>query len=91
MPTNNRCTVTSCDDYAVCKGMCRKHYRAKRLYGDPEATKRPESPDHCCVDACEAPHFAKGRCHHHYMIEYRARKRRFKAENRELFYAEAAE
>lgn len=36
------CFVDGCDDEAVAKGMCDKHYRRWRKHGDPNCTGRPK-------------------------------------------------
>lgn len=46
------CSVADCDNPFLAKGLCAKHWRRNRLYGDPSAMARPPSAQICAVAAC---------------------------------------
>ena len=60
------CSVNECDNRAVSRGYCDKHYRRWRKYGDPEKGARSQIKP-CSVDGCPNPAEARTLCHGHYL------------------------
>lgn len=47
------------------RGLCAKHYKRWKLYGDPLGRAEP-TPETCAVEGCDKPFKAKGWCSGHY-------------------------
>lgn len=66
--TTVQCTVEDCHTAVVARGLCVKHYKRWRRYGDPLVSKRiqkyPEGAS-CSVDGCERPVKGHGLCRMH--------------------------
>ena len=60
------CSVDECDNRAVSRGYCDKHYKRWRKYGDPEKGARSQIKP-CSVDGCPNPAEARTLCHGHYL------------------------
>ena len=60
------CSVDDCDNRAVSRGFCDKHYRRWRKYGDPEKGARSQIKP-CSVEGCTNPGVARTLCHGHYL------------------------
>jgi hypothetical protein len=60
--------MDGCENVAVARQLCRKHYTRWKRTGDP-TTARPKLPKGthvtCTVDGCEKPHVTKGLCEMH--------------------------
>lgn len=63
--TFTRCNVEGCDEKAVGRGWCRKHYTRWHQHGDVE-TVIDQSRGICTIDGCKSPHKAYGWCDAHY-------------------------
>ena len=71
------CSILNCNNKVVGKGLCEKHYRRFKKYGDPNKTIRNTSPpEFCIVWGCDRPYEAKGFCHNHYMNNYQQTRRK---------------
>ncbi len=60
------CSVDECDNRAVSRGYCDKHYKRWRKYGDPEKGARSQIKP-CTVNGCPNPAEARTLCHGHYL------------------------
>lgn len=60
------CSVGDCDNRAVSRGYCDKHYKRWRKYGDPEKGARSRVKP-CSIAGCPNPGEARTLCHGHYL------------------------
>src|SRR5688572_22950039 len=68
------CQMDGCENVAVARQLCRKHYTRWQRTGDA-ASARPKLPSGthvtCTVDGCEKPHVTKGLCEmHRWRVRY---------------------
>lgn len=68
-PNAKHCSVPACEDYALCRGVCHRHYESMRLHGTlpPKIVK----PVDCAVASCHGKCYAKNLCRTHYARLYR--------------------
>lgn len=64
----NNCSVDDCNNRAVLKGMCQKHYRRILRNGTLEVKRIYKAkPDKLCsIKGCDGVHYGKGLCSLHY-------------------------
>lgn len=67
------CSVDGCEKTTVGRGLCDKHYRRMRAYGDPLITSRnpPGMFDKCIIEGCPDRPISKGLCNKHYTRAYK--------------------
>lgn len=63
------CSVDGCEQIAVGRGWCNRHYLRWRKHGDPgpadDSRYAPPSP--CTIDGCDEPARGRGWCAMHYL------------------------
>lgn len=73
-PNTKSCTVPDCNNKHLAKGLCNKHYRRFKRYGDITYCKTlpPIKNRGCKVPGCDNKHDSLGYCgkHSHYIRKY---------------------
>lgn len=70
-----KCKAGNCDDEAVCKGCCWKHYQQERLRGKLIEKDYVYISGFCKIIGCKGKIFAKGFCQKHYLEERKDEKK----------------
>ena len=63
-PGAKPCGIDGCDGYAVCRGICRRHYEHMRYHGLP--LPQVVKPTQCTVEGCQGKRESRGLCQKHY-------------------------
>lgn len=62
-----KCSLEGCNELHRALGLCQKHYKKLRKYGNPLAGKSSSDYRYSCKAlGCKEPHLAKGYCNKHY-------------------------
>lgn len=68
------CSIVGCGGKVDARGLCNKHYKRWRKYGDPLWLKPPTPIVKCSIKGCDNPSGhggGRGWCKHHYMLWYK--------------------
>ena len=60
---DTKCAVENCEDRALTRGLCKKHYQRQLRTGFVDGRKRKKG---CSITDCKNVHHAKGYCQTHY-------------------------